>query len=183
MTNGICFRTKLNPRWTGLPASVFAETDNSSPPYTFPWICVVRVLIFWKTYFAGTYIHQINSWLATFTYAVMDLWSSYIPCIVLTVEHGLPWRMDRSFMTILPSYWLSVLRVRASSAVEGPQAEIRRYLAPDGWKFWPGEAHVSSGEPRALFEFKQKVDEKRRTLTKFRNIYINRVEYRDILHI
>jgi hypothetical protein len=51
--------------------------------------------------------------------------------------------------------------VRASPAVEGPQAEIRRYLAPDGCKFRPGEAHVSSGEPRTLFEFKYKVDEKR----------------------
>jgi hypothetical protein len=27
------------------------------------------------------------------------------------------------------------------------------------------EAHVSSGEPRALFEFKHKVDEKRRSLS------------------
>jgi hypothetical protein len=57
--------------------------------------------------------------------------------------------------------------IRASPAVEGPQAEIQRYLAPDGYKFRSGEAHISSGEPRALFEFKFKVDEKRRTLTKF----------------
>jgi hypothetical protein len=55
--------------------------------------------------------------------------------------------------------------VRASPAVEGPQAEIRRYLAPDGCKFRPEE--VSSSEPRALFEFKLKVDEKRQTLMKF----------------
>jgi hypothetical protein len=60
--------------------------------------------------------------------------------------------------------------IRASPAVEGPQAEIRRYLAPDGCKFRPGEAHVYSGEPRALFEFKLKVDEKRQTLTKFDEI-------------
>jgi hypothetical protein len=73
--------------------------------------------------------------------------------------------------------------VRASPAVEGPRTEIRRYLAPDGCKFRPGEAHVSSGEPRALFEFKLKVDEKRRTLMKFRDIYINRAKYIDILHI
>jgi hypothetical protein len=52
-------------------------------------------------------------------------------------------------------------KLRASLAVEGPQAEIRRYLAPDGCKFRPGEAHVSSGEPRIFFEFKHKVDEKR----------------------
>jgi hypothetical protein len=60
--------------------------------------------------------------------------------------------------------------VRASPAVEGPQAEIRRYLAPDGCKFRPGEAHIFSGELMALFEFKLKVDEKRRTLTKFDEI-------------
>jgi hypothetical protein len=60
--------------------------------------------------------------------------------------------------------------VRASPAVEGPQAKIRRYLAPDGCKFRSGEAHISSGEPMALFEFKLKVDEKRRTLTKFDEI-------------
>jgi hypothetical protein len=73
--------------------------------------------------------------------------------------------------------------IRASPAVEGPQAEIQHYLASNGCKFRPGEAYVSSGEPRVLFEFKQKVDEKRRTLTKFRDIYINRAKYRDILHI
>jgi hypothetical protein len=60
--------------------------------------------------------------------------------------------------------------LRASPAIEGPQAEIRRYLAPDGCKFRPGEAHVSSGESRTLFEFKLKVDEKRQTLTKFDDI-------------
>jgi hypothetical protein len=38
--------------------------------------------------------------------------------------------------------------LRASPAVEGLQAEIRRYLAPDGCKFRPGEAHVSSDEKR-----------------------------------
>jgi hypothetical protein len=59
------------------------------------------------------------------------------------------------------------LGIRGSPAVEGPQAKIRRYLASDGCKFRLGEAHVSSGEPRALFEFKLKVDEKRQTLTKF----------------
>jgi hypothetical protein len=59
------------------------------------------------------------------------------------------------------------LGFRASPAVEGPQAKIRRYLVPNGCKFRPGEAHVSSGEPRTLFEFKLKVDKKRRTLTKF----------------
>jgi hypothetical protein len=48
--------------------------------------------------------------------------------------------------------------LRASPAVEGPQAEIRRYLAPDGCKFRPGEARVSSGEPRVFFEFKLKVN-------------------------
>jgi hypothetical protein len=58
-------------------------------------------------------------------------------------------------------------KVRASPTVEGPQAEIRRYLAPDGYKFQSGEAHVSSGELRTHFEFKLKADEKRRTLTKF----------------
>jgi hypothetical protein len=63
-----------------------------------------------------------------------------------------------------------VSNIRASPAVEGPQTEIRRYLAPDGCKFRPWEAHVSSGEPRALFEFKFKVDEKRRTLMKFDEI-------------
>jgi hypothetical protein len=73
--------------------------------------------------------------------------------------------------------------LRASPAVEGSQAKIRRYLAPDGRKFQPGEAHVSSGEPRALFEFKHKVDEKRQSLAKFRDIYINRTKYRVILHI
>jgi hypothetical protein len=52
-----------------------------------------------------------------------------------------------------------LIYVRASPAVEGPQAEIRRYLAPDDVNFSLGEAHVSSGEPRALFKFKQKVDE------------------------
>jgi hypothetical protein len=57
--------------------------------------------------------------------------------------------------------------VRASPAVEGPQAEIRLYLALNGCKFWHGETHISSGEPRTHFEFKLKVDEKRRTLTKF----------------
>jgi hypothetical protein len=57
--------------------------------------------------------------------------------------------------------------LRASPAVEGPQAKIRHYLVPDGCKFRPGEAHVSSGEPRTFFEFKLKVDEKRETLTKF----------------
>jgi hypothetical protein len=46
------------------------------------------------------------------------------------------------------------LKLRASPAVEGPQAEIQRYLAPDGCKFRPGEAHVSSREPRTFFEFK-----------------------------
>jgi hypothetical protein len=58
-------------------------------------------------------------------------------------------------------------KVRASPAVEGPQTEIRCYLAPDECKFWPGEAHVSSGEFRTFFEFKVEVDEMRRTLTKF----------------
>jgi hypothetical protein len=65
-------------------------------------------------------------------------------------------RMDttktRSFPAIRP-----ICRhqsIRASPAVEGPQAEIRRYLAPDGCKFQPGKAHVSSGEPRGIFEFK-----------------------------
>jgi hypothetical protein len=57
--------------------------------------------------------------------------------------------------------------LRASPAVEGPQAEIRRYLAPNRCKFWLGEAHVSSGELRTHFEFKLKDDEKRRTLMKF----------------
>jgi hypothetical protein len=79
--------------------------------------------------------------------------------------------------------WRNDLGLRASTAVEGPQAEIRRYLAPDGCKFWLGEAHVSSGEPMTHFEFKLKVDEKQRTLTKLRDIYINRVKYIDILHI
>jgi hypothetical protein len=65
-----------------------------------------------------------------------------------------------------------VLTLRASPAVEGPQAEIWRYLAPDGCKFRPGEAHVSSGEPRAFFEFKLEVGEMRRTMTKTRDIYI-----------
>jgi hypothetical protein len=59
------------------------------------------------------------------------------------------------------------LQLRASPAVEGPQAEIRRYLALDGCNFWPGEAHISSGEPRALFVFKVEVDEMRQTLMKF----------------
>jgi hypothetical protein len=59
------------------------------------------------------------------------------------------------------------LYVRASPAVESPQAEIRRYLAPDGCKFWHVEAHVSSGEPIAFFEFKVEVDEIRRSLMKF----------------
>jgi hypothetical protein len=62
-------------------------------------------------------------------------------------------------MAILTIYIGDALR--ASPAVEGPQAKIRRYLAPDGCKFWPGEAHVFSGEPRTFFEFKHKVDEKR----------------------
>jgi hypothetical protein len=31
--------------------------------------------------------------------------------------------------------------------------------------FGLGRPHVSSGEPRALFEFKHKVDEKRRSLS------------------
>jgi hypothetical protein len=52
--------------------------------------------------------------------------------------------------------------LRISPAVEGPPAEIRRYLAPDGCKIRPGEAHIFSIEPRALFKFKVKVDEKRR---------------------
>jgi hypothetical protein len=56
---------------------------------------------------------------------------------------------------------------RASPAVEGPQAEIRRYLAPDGCKFRPGEAHVSSDKPGEIFKFKHKVDEKRQSLAKF----------------
>jgi hypothetical protein len=73
--------------------------------------------------------------------------------------------------------------LRASPIVEGPEDEIRRYLAPDGCKFWSGEVYISSDEFRTLFEFKQKVDEKRRTLTKFRDININRAKYRDILHI
>jgi hypothetical protein len=45
------------------------------------------------------------------------------------------------------------------------------------------EAHVFSGEPRAIFEFKHKIDEKRRSLAKFSDIYIYRAKYRDILHI
>jgi hypothetical protein len=44
--------------------------------------------------------------------------------------------------------------LRASPAVEGPQAKIRRYLASDGCKFRPGEAHVSSGESRAFLNSK-----------------------------
>jgi hypothetical protein len=55
---------------------------------------------------------------------------------------------------------LITLLLRASPAVEGPQAEIQHYLAPDGCKFWPREAHVSSGEPRALLEFKLQVQQK-----------------------
>jgi hypothetical protein len=76
--------------------------------------------------------------------------------------------------------------LRASPAVEGPQAKIRRYLAPDGCKFRPGEAHVSSGEPRGIFEFKLNMTKKvkvRRNLIKFRDIYINRAKYIEILHI
>jgi hypothetical protein len=53
------------------------------------------------------------------------------------------------------------LSLRASSIVEGPKAEIRRYLAPDGCKFRSGKACVSSGEPRAFFEFKVEVDKMR----------------------
>jgi hypothetical protein len=45
------------------------------------------------------------------------------------------------------------------------------------------EAHVSNGKPRGIFEFKHKVDEKRRSLAKFRDIYIYRAKFRDILHI
>jgi hypothetical protein len=63
----------------------------------------------------------------------------------------------------------------ASPVVEGPQAEIRRNLAPDGCKFQSGEAHVFSGESRALFEFKLKVDEtaqSKRNFIKFKDIYI-----------
>jgi hypothetical protein len=60
---------------------------------------------------------------------------------------------------------IDAFKVRASPAVEDPQAEIRRYLAPDGCKFWPGEAHISSGESRAFFEFKLEVHEMRRTMT------------------
>jgi hypothetical protein len=67
----------------------------------------------------------------------------------------------------LPDTLLQTYAIRASPAVEGPPAEIRRYLASDGCKFRPGETHVFSGEPRAFFEFKVKVDEKRRTLMKF----------------
>jgi hypothetical protein len=41
----------------------------------------------------------------------------------------------------------------------GSQAEIRRYLVPDGCKIRLGEAHVSSREPRMFFEFKVELDE------------------------
>jgi hypothetical protein len=54
---------------------------------------------------------------------------------------------------------LSPLDLRASPSVEGPQAEIQRYLALDGCKFRSGKVHVSSGESRAFFEFKLKVGE------------------------
>jgi hypothetical protein len=63
---------------------------------------------------------------------------------------------------------------RVSISVEGHREEqlqseerIQEVLVPDGYKFRSGEAHVFSGEPRTHFEFKLKVDEKRRTLTKF----------------
>jgi hypothetical protein len=53
----------------------------------------------------------------------------------------------------------SVADSKSIPAVEGPQAEIRRYLALDGCKFWPGEAHVSSRESRMFFEFKVELGE------------------------
>jgi hypothetical protein len=58
-------------------------------------------------------------------------------------------------------------KLRASPTIEGPQAEIRRYLAPDGYKFWSEKVHVFSDEPMTLFKFKLKIDEKRQILTKF----------------
>jgi hypothetical protein len=48
------------------------------------------------------------------------------------------------------------LSVRASPAVEAPEDEIRRYLAPDRCKIRLGEAHFPSGEPRGKVECKHK---------------------------
>jgi hypothetical protein len=45
--------------------------------------------------------------------------------------------------------------------VEGSQAKILRYLAPDECKIRSGEAHLTSGESTAFFKFKVKVDENR----------------------
>jgi hypothetical protein len=45
------------------------------------------------------------------------------------------------------------LTVRASPVVGAPQAEIRRYLVPDGCKIRPREVHFSSGEPREKNEY------------------------------
>jgi hypothetical protein len=66
----------------------------------------------------------------------------------------------------LTSHVFFLNRKTASPAVLGPQAEIRRYLAPDGYKFRPGEAHVSSREPRTFFEFKVELGEFWRIQTK-----------------
>jgi hypothetical protein len=51
---------------------------------------------------------------------------------------------------------ISVRELRASLAVRTPQAEIRRYLAPDGYKIWSWKAHFPSGELRGKVEFKHK---------------------------
>jgi hypothetical protein len=49
-----------------------------------------------------------------------------------------------------------ILKLRASPAVGAPQAKIRRYLAPDGCKIWPGETYFRGGEPKGKVEFKHK---------------------------
>jgi hypothetical protein len=45
--------------------------------------------------------------------------------------------------------------IRASPVVGAPQAEIRRYLAPDECKIQPGEAHFPSGEPRGKNKYRR----------------------------
>jgi hypothetical protein len=76
------------------------------------------------------------------------------------------------------------LGIRASPVVEGPQAKIRRYLAPDGCKFRPGEAHVSSGESRRIFEFKLNTMKKGQSSAKFDKIYryFNRIYANDLAY-
>jgi hypothetical protein len=50
-------------------------------------------------------------------------------------------------------------------------------LAPDGCKFRPGEAHVSSGEPRGIFELKLNMTKNVQSSEKYRDIYIDRAKF------